>query len=121
VSGVECFQVLFGLDDDGDGLPNQFLSASAIKQQADRAPGDGSSVRRVVAVQVALVLRSAVSGSKPPFFPTADLFGHTYTQTNSATDVGTAHCPVSLSASLSSRGRRRVESIIFSSDRESLK
>lgn len=121
VSGVECFQVLLGLDDDGDGLPNQFLSASAIKQQADQAAGDGSSVRRVVAVQVALVLRSAVSGSKPPFFPTADLFGHTYTQTNSATDVGTAHCPVSLSASLSSRARRRVESIIFSSDRASLK
>lgn len=122
VPGVECFQVLFGVDDDSDGLPNQFLSASAIKQQqASQTSGEWSSGRRVVAVQVALVLRSVIAGSKPPLFQAADIFGHAYTRTNGGTDVGTDHCPASLSASLRSRARRRVDSIIFLPHQESPK
>ena len=122
VSGVECFQVLFGLDDDSDGLPNQFLSASAIKQQqASQSPGEWSSGRQVVAVQVALVLRSVTAISKSALFPAADIFGPAYTCTNGETDVGTAHCPASLNAFLRNRIRRRVDSIIFLPDRESPK
>lgn len=114
VSGVECFQLLFGLDEDGDGLPNQFLSATAVKQ---RQSGEQSSGFRVVAVQLALVLRSATGSGNLPFFTAQDLFGSTYTQMNGESDTGTAICPAGLSASLRSRARRRVDTIIFLPDR----
>ena len=121
VSGVECFQVLFGLDEDGDGLPNQFLSGSAIRQQPpSRAAGDLSPGHRVVVVQVALVLRSASGGSKPVFFPVTDLFGSVYTQINGATDIGTTLCPEGLNTSLRGWVRRRVDVVIFLQHPDSL-
>jgi len=113
VSGVECFQVLFGLDHNGDGLPNQFLNASAIKQQPAWLAGGDPSGRQVVAVHVALVLRSAIGGGKSLLFPATDLFGSTYSHAHGTTDTGTALCPAVLSASLRSRARRRVDSVIF--------
>jgi len=122
VPGVECFQVLFGLDEDGDGLPNQFLSASAIRQQPpSRVVGDLSPGHRVVAVQVALVLRSASGGSKPVFSPVTDLFGSVYTHVYGKTDIGTTLCPEGLSASLRGRARRRVDIVIFLQHPDSLR
>ncbi len=47
IEGVENMQILYGLDSDEDGIPNQFFSADAI-----------SDVREVVAVRIALLLRS---------------------------------------------------------------
>lgn len=114
VSGVECFQVLFGMDEDGDGLPNQFLNALEMKLwHAGRVADDLPSVHRVVAVQIALVLRSVTGGGKPLFFTATDLFGRAYTDTHANTDPGTALCPSGLSASLRSRARRRVDVVIF--------
>lgn len=50
VDGVESFQVLYGVDQDGDGLPNQFLAARGMT--AAHWP-------RVVAVTFTLVLRGS--------------------------------------------------------------
>ncbi len=122
VSGVECFQLLFGLDEDGDGLPNQFLNASEMKRwHASRVADDLSSGHRVAAVQIALVLRSVTGGSKPLFFPATDVFGSAYTDTHAKTDPGTDLCPAGLSASLRSRSRRRIDAVIFLPYRESSK
>ncbi len=47
IEGVENMQILYGMDDDGDGIPNRFLSA-------DNVP----DFRKVVTVRIALLLRS---------------------------------------------------------------
>ncbi len=47
IEGVENMQILYGMDSDGDGIPNQFLSADNV-----------ADFRTVVTVRVALLLRS---------------------------------------------------------------
>ena len=116
VTGVECLQVLFGADTDDDGLPNQFLSASAWTQQ-QTVEGSALAAHRIVAVHIALVLRSAIGGSKPALWPGTNLFGSAYTQVRGQTDIGTTACPETLSAPLHSRLRRRVDAVIFLPDR----
>ncbi len=51
VSGIESLQIQYGLDLDGDGVPNQFVKASDVAP----SPGDWSDV---VSVRVAALLRS---------------------------------------------------------------
>lgn len=50
VEGVEDLQLEFGVDFDGDGVPNQYLSAP-----------EAGEMRRVVAVKVHLLMRSIVT------------------------------------------------------------
>lgn len=116
ITGVECLQVLFGTDTDDDGLPNQFLSASAWAQQ-QTAEGGSSAAHRIVAVHIALLLRSEIGGSKAALSPGTDLFGSAYTRNHGQTDIGTAACPETLSAPLRNRMRRRVDAVIFLPDR----
>jgi type IV pilus assembly protein PilW len=114
LSGVEYFQVLFGLDTNDDGLPDQYLSASSIaKQDADLSSEQSSLYQRVVAVHVALVLRSASGGSKPPLLKTIDLFGSHYTNTFTLADPGTVVRTQDMSNALRSRLRRRIDAVIF--------
>lgn len=114
LSGVECFQVLFGLDTDDDGFPNQYLSPSALSEQEINQPNSSSSLRhRVVAVHVALLLRSATGGGKRLLLSDIDLFGSAYTQAQSLSDVGTAICAEDLSTPLRTRERLRIDTLIF--------
>ena len=112
LTGVEYFQVLYGLDTDGDNLPNQYLSASAIALKDKIKPAsDPSFWRSVVAVHIALVLRSAAGGAKPPVFKGIALFGEDYA--NAKEDPGTRIGPGDLAPSVRTRDRRHVEAIIF--------
>jgi type IV pilus assembly protein PilW len=114
LSGVEYFQVLFGLDTNDDGLPDQYLSASSISKQDANLPVEQSSLyQRVVAVHVALVLRSASGGSKPSLLKTMDLFGSQYTSAFALADPGTVVRAEEMSNALRSRLRRRMDAVIF--------
>jgi type IV pilus assembly protein PilW len=86
VRGVEAFQVLYGVDGDGDGIAERMLPASAI------GPPDDSSAspwNRVVSVRVALLLRGAQrrpgTGAASPSF---DLFGTAYSERHGSADRG---------------------------------
>jgi type IV pilus assembly protein PilW len=70
VSGIEVFQLLYGLDNDGDGRADRFVNASAVRAlddaqgtgQPDAATATSDSKRRsnwnkVVAIRVALLVR----------------------------------------------------------------
>lgn len=120
LSGVEFFQVLYGLDRDDDGLPNQYLSASEIALQESQQATDHPSIwRRVVAVHVALVLRSSAAGIESLRFSEWDLFGTDYRHIFGSTDIGTTIRSQSLSPSLRTRVRRRIDRIIFLTPRAS--
>ncbi len=55
VEGVENLQLLYGLDSDDDGIPNQFLRADGI-----------TDFRRVVSVRLALLVRSITERTRRP-------------------------------------------------------
>ncbi len=114
LSGVEFFQVLYGLDTDGDNLPNQYLSASAMAEKDKSKPtSDTSFWRRVVAVHVALILRSATGNDKPSVSKEFSLFGEDYVAANAKADPGTRIGPDDLALSIRTRARRHVEAVIF--------
>jgi len=114
LSGVEFFQVLYGLDTDGDNLPNQYLSASVMAEKDKAKPAsDPSFWRGVVAVHVALILRSATGNNKPSAFKGVSLFGDDYVIQNAKVDPGTRVSPDDLALSVRTRARRHVEAVIF--------
>lgn len=72
IAGVDTFQVLYGLDTDADGAPNQYVNADAIAALDAALALSGASAsereadlhrrtwwKRVASVQVALLLRGA--------------------------------------------------------------
>lgn len=100
--GVESFQVLYGVDTDADGLPNQFLNA----MQIDRLDGDlkleGPNAvgrlldknrkthwKKVVTVNVAMLVRSAQNARSGVADKRYDLFGPEYAAQHAADDSGT--------------------------------
>lgn len=109
-SGVAGFQLLYGVDTDRDGLPNDFVSASALRYaDGRRAAGQPSAWTRVVAVHVALLLRSArqpVRGARR----TIDLFGARYADLHGAGDPGVRLFPSQLDAY---RRYQRHDAVIF--------
>ncbi|HEX8614512.1 MAG TPA: PilW family protein [Telluria sp.] len=93
VDGVDTFQVLYGIDTDepGDGLPNQYLAATAVDALDAALKLDGATQaererdlrrkthwKRVASVRVALLLHGAPGGAdgRAPF--AYDLFGPGY-------------------------------------------
>ena len=114
LSGVEFFQVLYGLDTEGDNLPNQFLSASAMVEKDKAKPvSDSSFWHSVVAVYVALVLRSPSGDDKSSAFKGVALFGDHYVPANASADPGTRIDTDDLTAAVRTRARRHLEAIIF--------
>lgn len=114
LSGVEYFQLLYGLDTDGDNLPNQYLSASAIaKKDKAKSANEVSLWRSVVAVHIALILRSATGDNQLSAFKGMTLFGDDYVASNESADPGTRIDPDDLAVSVRTRARRHVESVIF--------
>mgnify|MGYP006282841975 CR=1 FL=1 len=104
--------MLYGLDTDGDNLPDQFLSASAISVKDKAKPSSDPSLwRSVVAVHIALVLRSAEAGTQPSVFKGITFFGEDYA--NAREDPGTRIGPGDIASSVRTRARLHVEAIIF--------
>jgi type IV pilus assembly protein PilW len=94
---VEDFQVLYGVDTDGDYVPNRFLPAGSA----------GLTMSQVVSVRIALLMRTSgrVAGTQT----TADisLFGASYPAAAAAADLGSVFTPAA-----DSRVRRVFDSTV---------
>jgi type IV pilus assembly protein PilW len=101
VAGVEDFQVLYGLDSDGDGRADRFLNANAIRAlddaqgfgQPDAASASVDSKRRthwkkVVAIRIALLIRGDAPQGEGAGANEFDLFGPAYSALYRETDPG---------------------------------
>lgn len=120
VSGVESFQVLYGLDSDTppDGVPNEFVSASVVEARdaelvlegADAAARERDLQRRthwkqVAAVRIALLLHGEPGGTVRKGV-VHDLFGPAYSARFGGADVGVRIEEAVLAQPLRQRERR---------------
>lgn len=71
VSGVEVFQVLYGVDLDGDFAPDRYLAATDVMGLANRW-------QNVVALKLSMVLVGDAASASPQDVPTFNLFGSLY-------------------------------------------
>lgn len=123
--GVESFQVLYGLDTDADGLPNQFMTATAINALDEGLviPGDSDAVRntqrnakthwkKVVVVKVALLLRGSEIVQSNALNAQYDLFGEEYGDAHATSDPGSRIREPDLPADSRNRIRRIFASTI---------
>lgn len=107
--GIESFQVLYGIDTNADGLPNQFLNASQIEQLnagLDDEEEDGNYWNKVTAIKIAMLVRSNrnVHEAGPP--PPYHLFGENYSRNYGGTDRGTLVSEADIPATLHARFRK---------------
>lgn len=118
-SGVESFQVLYGLDTDADGVPNTFLTASAINgldaalilagaDAAQRAADLNRKThwKKVVALKVALLVRGAHFIREVSSGSVYDLLGQDYANGYAASDPGVRIKESALPKSVRGRERR---------------
>lgn len=100
--GVESFQVLYGVDIDNDGLPNQFMTATDIHALDDMLHLEGSSNeakaidknkkthwKKVVVIKVALLVRGSQNTRSDALTAIYDLFGKDYADIHADKDKGT--------------------------------
>lgn len=92
-SGILAFHCLYGIDSDDDGLPNRFVSASRVaaldaSAALDDSPAGPSAWTRIVAVRVALLLRSPQPVERSARRTGFDLFGPGYTASEASVDPG---------------------------------
>ncbi len=109
VGGIASFQLLYGLDHDEDGLPNDFVSAARL-QALDDARGEGAPAAwtRVVAVHAALLLRSPQAVPTKP--RTVELFGPDYARQHGSDDAGSVLAAAQLRPD---RLYRQFDAVIF--------
>jgi type IV pilus assembly protein PilW len=117
--GVESFQVLYGIDANGGGLPTQFLNASEIdaldgKLQliGDNAVERASDLNRktfwkkIRAIRFALLVRGSEIARDDALADQYDLFGASYSAIHASDDEGVHIEEKSLSAATRNRIRK---------------
>jgi type IV pilus assembly protein PilW len=117
--GVESLQVLYGIDTDADGMPNQFLKAATIHDldQALVLVGNNAFERnidrnrkthwkKVVVVKLAFLVRGSQDAYMGTLASQYDLFGSHYADLNGAHDIGTRIKVESLPSSTRKRLRK---------------
>lgn len=117
--GVESFQVLYGVDTDGDSLPNQFLTAAAINALDDGLVLSPPTIeeknrqthwKKVVALKIGMLVRGASPnggvGTVCPETVCFDLFGAEYGKDNATVDKGTRFKENDLPANTLNRVRK---------------
>jgi type IV pilus assembly protein PilW len=120
VSGVDGFQVLYGIDTDTppDGSPNEFVSASVIEARDAALALEGVDAaalerdlrrhthwKRVAALRIALLLHGSEAGStRPP--AVHDLFGPAYSARFGGDDNGVQIDEAAMTAPMRRRERR---------------
>src|SRR5690606_14015411 len=111
--GVESFQVLYGIDTDGSGLPNQFVNASRIEQLNAELDGEDEEAEvmndywsKVVAVRIALLVRSSRNVDDAGPMPPYHLFGESYSMLQGARDPGTVIGEADIPEQVRARMRR---------------
>jgi type IV pilus assembly protein PilW len=121
--GVESFQVLYGLDMDGDGVANRFVSASEINSLDKRLVLNGPNAtereidrnrkthwKKIVAIKAALLARTAQGARADTQLREYDLFDKDYADHHGASDPGTRI----REAEMSAVNRNRHRKIFFS-------
>ncbi len=109
--GVASFQLLYGLDHDDDGLPNDFVSASRLRAlEAGSDRGAISIWTRVVAVHVALLLRSPQRVQVRTARRAVELFGSDYAHLHGNDDPGSTLATFQLRPD---RLYRQFDAVIF--------
>ena len=86
-SRVIGLQFLYGLDTDGDALPNQFINATAVKQkEMETKENNITNQNAIVAVHIALVMQTETElrGTSSP--DAIDLFGSFYSEAQGSLD-----------------------------------
>lgn len=117
--GVESFQVLYGLDDDGDGIANAFMNASQVETLDDALLLSGASGaeqaidknrkthwKKIVAIKVAILMRGENAVRADVTGKTLDLFGKDYADAVGNADPGTRIAEKSLPAKSRNRMRK---------------
>ena len=109
---VESFQVLYGVDTDGDRIANQFMTATQIRA-LDTALGlagaelnKKTNWKKIVSIKVALLLRGAQTRKANSATETYHLFGEAYSTANAANDAGTKIVGTGLPAAVQQRVRK---------------
>ena len=114
VTGVDSFQLLYGLDTDDprDGAPNRYVNADAIRVLDDAlGAADETDLRRrtwwkrVVSVRMALLLHGARPTRSKPGGAVYTMFGPAYAGAG-ATDAGVTLSEATMPAGLRLRERR---------------
>ena len=113
LQGVESFQVLYGLDRDGDGLPDHYLRASAVSAEIGRGLSEAALWNQVVAVKIAFLMRSAQAVQQASLPMSWNLFGEDYSAQYGALDRGTRLSLGDFPGELRHRLRRSYEQLIF--------
>ncbi len=106
-SGVESFQVLYGIDHDDDGVPDRFVTATTLMTldpQAALPNAVNSLWKKVVAVKVALLLRGARTQRADAQNMVYDLFGAAY---DDKADLGSQFSEADPGLPASERSRTR--------------
>lgn len=99
--GVESFQVLYGIDIDNDGLPNQFIRATDVIALDDALVlkattkaarilerNERSYWRKVVAIRIGILLRGRQTSRADELTRTHDLLGQSYSDAYAVADAG---------------------------------
>lgn len=123
--GIESFQVLYGVDTDADGLPNQFFTATSIDKLDSLLVLEGPNVaartldknrqthwKKVVAVKIAILVRSGHGARADAQDHEYDLFGREYADLNAASDIGTRVNEAGMPSAVRSRHRKVFASTI---------
>lgn len=123
--GIESFQVLYGIDTDADGLPNQFSTATSINDMDKLLPLEGPNAavrnidrnrktfwKKVVVIKIAILVRSAQGARADTQEREYDLFGKDYADDYAAVDSGTRIKEASMPAVNRNRHRKIFVSTI---------
>lgn len=105
---VESFQVLYGVDTDGDRIANQFMTATQIRAKDTTLSLTNKNTywKKVVAIKVALLLRGSQTRKTNLTTQTYHLFGTMYSTANATNDAGTKIVESSLAADVRQRVRK---------------
>lgn len=117
VDGVEGFQVLYGIDTDGDGFCNTTLNAKAIDEHDSHNDvinqTQNSWWTRVVSVHVSLLLRAKNHANSPIKTEFFDLFGKEYSASFAQRDPGTHLSWKNIPLNAQSKFRRIVRTVVY--------
>lgn len=123
--GIETLQVLYGLDTDADGVPNQFLNASAISKLDTQLALEGANVeerrldknrrtywKKVVTLKIAILVRSGQVARADKRALHYDLFSNEYGDIYGSSDIGTRIDEATMPAAIRTRHRKVFASTI---------
>ena len=117
IDGVEGFQVLYGVDTDGDGFCNNTLNANAIDEHDSRSDVMNHPLNswwtRVVSVHIALLLRATSKSNQQANTEFFDLFGKEYSYQFAEHDLGTHLVRKNFSTEAQPKLRRIVRTVIY--------